>query len=319
MNVDQAATVCDRVIAAVEDVVVADRRVLETVLTGVLSRGHVLLEDVPGTGKTLTAQSFATALGLSFKRIQFTPDLLPGDITGSHIYREDEGAFEFAEGPVFSNVVLADEINRAPPKTQAALLEAMSESQVSADGTTYQLPEPFFVIATQNPVEQEGTFALPEAQRDRFILKTELGYPDPEGSREIIDRRADRTSRTPDPQAVIDGDRVTELQAVPEQVSVDGQLRDYIIKLARATRNDDRVEVGVSPRGVQRLFEASRSRAVIGGRDYVVPDDIKAVVRQTFGHRLVLTSESTVRGVEHVDIVEDILDQIAVPAVAAAD
>ncbi|MEF8777293.1 MAG: MoxR family ATPase [Natronomonas sp.] len=319
MNVDQAATVCDRVIAAVEDVVVADRRVLETVLTGVLSRGHVLLEDVPGTGKTLTAQSFATALGLSFKRIQFTPDLLPGDITGSHIYREDEGTFEFAEGPVFSNVVLADEINRAPPKTQAALLEAMSESQVSADGTTYQLPEPFFVIATQNPVEQEGTFALPEAQRDRFILKTELGYPDPEGSREIIDRRADRRSRTPDPQAVIDGSRVTELQAVPESVSVDGQLREYIIKLARATRNDDRVEVGVSPRGVQRLFEASRSRAVIERRDYVVPDDIKAVVRQTFGHRLVLTSESTVRGVEHVDIVEEILDQIEVPAVAAAD
>lgn len=318
MDVDQAATVCDHVIAAVEDVVVADRRVLETVLTGIISRGHVLLEDVPGTGKTLTAQSFATALGLSFKRIQFTPDLLPGDITGSHIYREDEGTFEFAEGPVFSNVVLADEINRAPPKTQAALLEAMSESQVSADGTTYQLPEPFFVIATQNPVEQEGTFALPEAQRDRFILKTELGYPDPDGSREIIDRRADRTSRTPDPEAVIDGNKVTELQAVPETVSVDGQLRDYIIELARATREDDRVEVGVSPRGVQRLFEASRSRAVIKGRNYVVPDDIKSVVRQTFGHRLVLTSESTVRGVEYVDVVGDVLDQTEVPAVADA-
>ncbi len=319
MDVAEAATVCDDVIAAVEDVVVADRRVLETVLTGVLSRGHVLLEDVPGTGKTLTAQSFATALGLSFKRIQFTPDLLPGDITGSHIYREDEGSFEFAEGPVFSNVVLADEINRAPPKTQAALLEAMSESQVSADGTTYQLPEPFFVIATQNPVEQEGTFALPEAQRDRFILKTELGYPDPDGSRELIDRRADRTNRTPDPKAVIEGDRVTELQAVPETVSVDGKLRDYIIELARATRNDDRVEVGVSPRGVQRLFEASRSRAVIEGREYVVPDDIKAVVRQAFVHRLVLTSESTVRGVESTDIVEDVLDRTEVPAVAAAD
>ena len=319
MDVAEPATVCDEVIAAVEDVVVADRRVLETVLTGVLSRGHVLLEDVPGTGKTLTAQSFATALGLSFKRIQFTPDLLPGDITGSHIYREDEGTFEFAEGPVFSNVVLADEINRAPPKTQAALLEAMSESQVSADGTTYQLPEPFFVIATQNPVEQEGTFALPEAQRDRFILKTELGYPDPDGSRELIDRRADRTNRTPDPKAVIEGDRVTELQAVPETVSVDGKLRDYIIELARETRNDDRVEVGVSPRGVQRLFEASRSRAVIEGREYVVPDDIKAVVRQTFVHRLVLTSESTVRGVESVDIVDDVIDRTEVPAVAAAD
>ena len=319
MDVDEAAAVCDRVVGAVEDVVVADRQVLETVLTGILSRGHVLLEDVPGTGKTLTAQSFATVLGLSFKRIQFTPDLLPGDITGSHIYRENEGEFEFTKGPVFSNVVLADEINRAPPKTQAALLEAMSESQVSADGTTYQLPEPFFVIATQNPVDQEGTFALPEAQRDRFILKTELGYPDPDGAREIIDRRADRTNRTPDPEAVIDGSRVTELQDVPETVSVDGKLRDYIIELARATRADDRVEVGVSPRGVQRLFETSRSRAVIEGREYVVPDDIKAVVRQAFGHRLVLTSESTVRGIERAEIVEDVLDRTEVPAVAAAD
>jgi MoxR-like ATPase len=317
MDVEGAATVCERVIEAVETAVVADRRVLETVLTGVLSRGHVLLEDVPGTGKTLTAQSFATALGLSFNRIQFTPDLLPGDITGSHIYREDEGEFEFARGPVFSNVVLADEINRAPPKTQAALLEAMSESQVSVDGTTYQLPEPFFVIATQNPVEQEGTFALPEAQRDRFILKTELGYPDLEGARTLLDRRADRTSRTPDPMSVIDGGRVSELQSVPETVSTDGKIRDYAIELGRATREDDRVEVGVSPRGIQRLFEASRSRAVIEGRGYVVPDDVKAVVEEVFGHRLVLTSESTVRDVDRGDVVADVLDRIEVPAVAA--
>ncbi|WP_178916254.1 MoxR family ATPase [Natronomonas gomsonensis] len=319
MDVAEASAVCDDVIDAVASAVVADRQVLETVLTGVLSRGHVLLEDVPGTGKTLTAQSFATALGLSFNRIQFTPDLLPGDITGSHIYREDEGTFEFTEGPVFSNVVLADEINRAPPKTQAALLEAMSESQVSADGTTYQLPEPFFVIATQNPVEQEGTFALPEAQRDRFILKTELGYPDEEGAREIIDRRADRTSRTPDPETVIDGDRVTELQSVPETVRVDGKLRDYVIELGRATREDDRVDVGVSPRGIQRLFEASRSRAVIEGRDYVAPDDVRAVVHEAFEHRLVLTSEATVRGVTNEEIVADVLDGIEVPAVATAD
>jgi MoxR-like ATPase len=319
MDVAEASSVCDDVIDAVASAVVVDRQVLKTVLTGVLSRGHVLLEDVPGTGKTLTAQSFATALGLSFKRIQFTPDLLPGDITGSHIYRENEGTFEFTEGPVFSNVVLADEINRAPPKTQAALLEAMSESQVSADGTTYQLPDPFFVIATQNPVEQEGTFALPEAQRDRFILKTELGYPDSDGAREIIDRRADRTSRTPDPESVIDGDRVTELQAVPETVRVDGKLRDYVIELGRATREDDRVDVGVSPRGIQRLFEASRSHAVIEGRDYVAPDDVRAVVHEAFEHRLVLTSEATVRGVSNESIVEDAIDDIEVPAVATAD
>ena len=314
MDVTDASEVCAGVVDAVEEAVVADRRVLETVLTGVLSRGHVLLEDVPGTGKTLTAQSFATALGLSFNRIQFTPDLLPGDITGSHIYREEQGEFEFAEGPVFANVVLADEINRAPPKTQAALLEAMSEGQVSADGTTYQLPEPFFVIATQNPVEQEGTFALPEAQRDRFILKTELGYPDHEGARTIIDRRADRTSRTPEPRAVVDGDDVPALQQVPERVRVDEGLRDYVIELGHATREDDRVDVGVSPRGVQRLFEASRARAIIEGRDYVVPDDVKAVVHEAFRHRLVLTSEATVRDVSRADV----LDRVEVPAVAAA-
>ena len=319
MDVPEASDVCEAVLEAVGEAVVVDRRVLETVLTGVLARGHVLLEDVPGTGKTLTAQSFATALGLSFNRIQFTPDLLPGDITGSHIYRESTGEFEFVEGPVFANVVLADEINRAPPKTQAALLEAMSEGQVSADGTTYQLPEPFFVIATQNPVEQEGTFALPEAQRDRFILKTELGYPDFEGSRKIIDRRADRTSRTPEPRTVVDAERVPTLQTVPEKVRVDEQLRDYVIELGRATREDDRVEVGVSPRGIQRLFEASRSRAVVGGREFVVPDDIKAVVNETLEHRLVLPSEASVRDVDKRSVVESVLEGTEVPAVATAE
>ncbi|WP_254838707.1 AAA family ATPase [Natronomonas marina] len=319
MDVSEASAVCGTVLDAVEEAVVADRRVLETVLTGVLARGHVLLEDVPGTGKTLTARSFATALGLSFNRIQFTPDLLPGDITGSHVYREESGEFEFAEGPVFANVVLADEINRAPPKTQAALLEAMSEKQVSADGTTYALPEPFFVIATQNPIEEEGTFTLPEAQRDRFVLKTSLGYPDHEGARRIIDRRADRTTRTPDPRAVLDGDRVVELQAAVESIAVDDAIREYVIELGRATREDDRVEVGVSPRGIQRLFEVARARALVAGREYVVPDDVKAVVRETFAHRLVLTAEATVQDVDPAAVVETTMDRIEVPAVAAAD
>ena len=316
MDVGDAAAVCEDVIDTISDVVVVDRSVLETVLTGVLSRGHVLLEDVPGTGKTLTAQSFATALGLSFNRIQFTPDLLPSDITGSHIYREETGEFEFAEGPIFANVVLADEINRAPPKTQAALLEAMSEGQVSADGTTYQLPDPFFVIATQNPVEQEGTFALPEAQRDRFIMKTTLGYPDSEGMRTILDRRADRTARTPEPKRVIDGETVPRLQDVPERVTVDGSLREYMITLGEATRADDRVEVGVSPRGIQRLFEASRARALVNGREYVAPDDVKAVVADAFVHRLVLTSKATVQDTSPAAVVDDIVDRVEVPAVA---
>ncbi|QWC18598.1 AAA family ATPase [Halorubrum sp. 2020YC2] len=316
MDVDDAAAVCGDVIDTISDVVVVDRPVLETVLTGVLSRGHVLLEDVPGTGKTLTAQSFATALGLSFNRIQFTPDLLPSDITGSHIYREETGEFEFAEGPIFANVVLADEINRAPPKTQAALLEAMSEGQVSADGTTYQLPDPFFVIATQNPVEQEGTFALPEAQRDRFIMKTTLGYPDSEGMRTILDRRADRTARTPEPKRVIDGETVPRLQDVPERVTVDGSLREYMITLGEATRADGRVEVGVSPRGIQRLFEATRARALVSGREYVAPDDVKAVVADAFVHRLVLTSKATVQDTSPATVVDDIVDRVEVPAVA---
>lgn len=311
-----ATDICEDVIETISEVVVVDQEILETVLTGVLSRGHVLVEDVPGTGKTLMARSFASALGLSFNRIQFTPDLLPSDITGSHVYREQQGEFDFAEGPIFANVVLADEINRAPPKTQAALLEAMSERQVSANGTTYQLPDPFFVIATQNPVEQEGTFALPEAQRDRFILKTTLGYPDTAGMQTILDRRADRIARTPDPQRVVDGKVVSELQTVPEQVTVEDGVRDYIIALGEATRADDRVEVGVSPRGIQRLFEAGRSHALIQGREYVAPDDIKAIVAETFVHRLVLTADATVRDVSAHAVVNDVVERVEVPAVA---
>jgi len=315
MDYDEAGTVCQRILDAVGEAVVADDRFLESVLTGVLAQGHVLLEDVPGTGKTLTAHCFASALNLSFSRIQFTPDLLPSDITGSNVYNEGSGEFEFVTGPVFSNVVLADEINRAPPKTQAALLEAMGEGQVTVDGETTRLPDPFFVIATQNPIEQEGTFGLPEAQRDRFVFKLAMGYPGFDEERTLIDRRADRTSQSPSVDPVIDRDTVAELQAVPETVSVDGRLRDYVVELGRATRADDRVDVGVSPRGVQRLFEAARAAAVIAGRQYVVPDDVRRVVHPTFAHRLVLTTEASVRDVDPVTVVDDVLDDVAVPAV----
>ncbi len=308
--------ICDRILDTVGDAVIADDRFLETVLTGLLARGHVLLEDVPGTGKTLTAQSFATALDLSFNRIQFTPDLLPGDITGSNIFDEGTGTFEFQPGPIFANIVLADEINRAPPKTQAALLEAMGEGQVTVDGDTHELPDPFFVIATQNPVEQEGTFGLPEAQRDRFIVKTEMGYPDFSGERELLDRRAGRTAQAPSVTGVIDGTQVTELQAAVERVTVDGKLLDYIVELARATREDDRVRVGVSPRGIQRLFEVTRAAAVLERRAYVVPDDVKRVVEQVFAHRIVLTADAGVRGVQQTAIIDDVLDRVAVPAVS---
>ena len=317
MDQSTATDYCNRVLDAVGDAVIADREFLETVLTGALARGHVLLEDVPGTGKTLTARSFADALGLSFKRIQFTPDLLPADITGSNVYNEGNGDFEFSPGPVFANVVLADEINRAPPKTQAALLEAMGEGQVTVDGVTHELPDPFFVIATQNPVEQEGTFGLPEAQRDRFIVKTTMGYPDFAGERTLIDQRANRTAKSPSVSAVVDHDVVVGLQRVLEGVRVDGKIRDYVVELGRGTREDDRVAVGISPRGIQRLFEAARAKAVISGREYVVPDDVKGVVRPVFEHRLVLTDEAAVRGVDPGEIIDDVVASVDVPAVAS--
>jgi MoxR-like ATPase len=315
MDHEEAGRVCERILDAVGEAVVAEASFLESVLTGVLAGGHVLLEDVPGTGKTLTARSFATALGLSFSRVQFTPDLLPADITGSNVYDEGTGDFEFVPGPVFANVVLADEINRAPPKTQAALLEAMDEGQVTVDGETTALPDPFFVIATQNPIEQEGTFGLPEAQRDRFVFKLAMGYPGFDDERTLIDRRADRTSQSPSVDAVVGPDTVAELQAVPETVSVDGKLRDYVVELGRATREDDRVDVGVSPRGVQRLFEAARAAAVIEGRSYVVPEDVRRVVHATFAHRLVLTTEASVRDADPAQVVDDGLERVAVPAV----
>jgi MoxR-like ATPase len=315
MDHETAGALSGRIVDAIGEAVIANRQFLETTLTGILGRGHVLLEDVPGTGKTLTARSFARALGLSFQRIQFTPDLLPADITGSNVYSEKTGEFEFSRGPVFANVVLADEINRSPPKTQAALLEAMGEKQVTVDGETHDLPEPFFVIATQNPVEQEGTFGLPEAQRDRFMIKTTMGYPSADGERLLLDRRANRTAQTPTVDQVVDADQVRALQQVPEGVDVDPRLRDYMVTLARRTRRDDRVHVGVSPRGIQKLFEASRAAAAIDGRSYVVPDDVKRVVGPVFTHRIVLTADASVRGVGRYDVVHDVVESVEVPAV----
>ena len=315
MDHETAGALSERIVDAIGEAVIANRQFLETTLTGILGRGHVLLEDVPGTGKTLTARSFARALGLSFQRIQFTPDLLPADITGSNVYSEKTGEFEFSRGPVFANVVLADEINRSPPKTQAALLEAMGEKQVTVDGETHDLPEPFFVIATQNPVEQEGTFGLPEAQRDRFMIKTTMGYPSADGERLLLDRRANRTAQTPTVEQVVDADQVRALQQVPENVDVDPRLRDYMVTLARRTRRDDRVHVGVSPRGIQKLFEASRAAAAIDGRSYVVPDDVKRVVGPVFTHRIVLTADASVRGVGRYDVVHDVVESVEVPAV----
>jgi MoxR-like ATPase len=315
-SVSDAAADCETVLDAVAETVVADREFLETVLVGVLARGHVLLEDVPGTGKTLTAKSVARTLGLSFSRVQFTPDLLPADVTGSHVYDEGAGDFEFQRGPVFANVVLADEINRAPPKTQAALLEAMSEEQVTVDGETHDLPDPFVVVATQNPVESEGTFPLPEAQVDRFAVKTSIGYPDGEAEDALLRRRTQRTTQVPAAERVLDPDRVRALQSVPETVRVADDVISYMRRLAVATRDDDRVRVGVSPRGTQRLLECTRAHATLAGRDYATPDDVRAMARPVLAHRLVLTPDATVDDVEKTAVVDDVLDAVPVPTVA---
>ncbi|AAV46604.1 methanol dehydrogenase regulatory protein [Haloarcula marismortui ATCC 43049] len=315
MDATEASEVSSQILDEIGSAVIADRGFFETVLLGVVAKGHVLLEDVPGTGKTLTARSVATALGLSFSRIQFTPDLLPADITGTHIFNEESRSLEFTEGPVFANVLLADEINRAPPKTQSALLEAMEEGQVTVDGDTYELPEPFFVIATQNPVDMEGTFELPEAQVDRFLAKTSLGYPDGEGEVELLRRRAGRTTQSPTVEPVLDAESVKELRSVPETVTVDDDLLQYMADLVRATRDDYRVDVGVSPRGTQRLFEATRAMATIAGREYVAPDDIKRVAQPVLAHRLVLTPDARVEQVDKGTVIQSVLDEVPVPTV----
>jgi len=315
MDTDEATALCDEILDEIGGALIADREFMETVLLGVVARGHVLLEDVPGTGKTLTARGFASALGLSFSRVQFTPDLLPTDVTGTHVFNEGEREFEFNEGPIFANIVLADEINRAPPKTQAALLEAMEEGQVTVDGETRELPKPFFVIATQNPVEQEGTFPLPEAQVDRFMVKTSIGYPDEAGEVELLRRRAGREEQSPSVGRVTSETQVERLRHVPETVQVDDDLLDYVAALCRETREDPRVEVGVSPRGTQRLFEAARARATIVGRDFVTPDDIKRIAQPVLAHRVVLTPDATVNNVEKSQIVDAVLDSVPVPTV----
>jgi MoxR-like ATPase len=315
MDVTSARDECEAVLNEVERAVITDREFLETVLVGFLADGHVLLEDVPGTGKTLTARSVATALGLSFQRVQFTPDLLPTDVLGTHVFNEKSREFEFQPGPVFANVVLADEINRAPPKTQAALLEAMEEGQATIDGETKELPKPFFVIATQNPVEQEGTFPLPEAQMDRFVAKAGIGYPDEEGELDLLRRRSGRDTRSPTVEAVLDEDRVTAVRDTAEEVRVEGDLLQYMVSIARATRQDRRVDVGVSPRGTQRLFEAARAHAVIKGREYVVPQDVKQLAPNVLAHRIVLTPDAAVENVEKRGIIADVLEDVSVPTV----
>jgi MoxR-like ATPase len=311
-----AATTTARAVAVldeIERVVVGKRSALTLILTTVLARGHVLIEDLPGLGKTLIARSFAATLGLDFTRVQFTPDLLPADLLGSTIYDMQSGRFEFRRGPIFTNLLLADEINRTPPKTQAALLEAMAEGQVSIDGTTHPLPQPFIVLATDNPIEYEGTYPLPEAQLDRFAVRLELRYLSERDEASMLRRRLDRGSAEPTVTQVVDAHDLVAMRESVEQVSVHEDVLHYVVSLAAATRHHPQVAVGASPRAEIDLVQLARARALLLGRDYVIPEDIKALATPAVAHRITLRPEMWVRKIQGADIVEELLRRLPVP------
>jgi MoxR-like ATPase len=280
-----------------------------------LAGGHVLFEDFPGLGKTLIARSFATALGLGFKRIQFTPDLLPGDITGGYVFNRTKNTFELRKGPVFTNILLADEINRASPKTQSALLEAMQEGQVTIEGESLPLPEPFIVLATQNPIEYEGTFPLPEAQLDRFMLKLSVGYPNMEEEKEILRRRRTRMQDEVALSQVMKPKQLSALREVVETVHVEADIEDYIAALVHATRGDRRVAVGASPRGSLAFLKLARANAALEGRDYVIPDDVKRYAVAVLGHRLILQPEYWMSQSVNGEVIHDVLAKTPVPVI----
>jgi MoxR-like ATPase len=305
-----------RILDEVERAVVGKREVLELILLGMLADGHVLIEDVPGLAKTVIARSFAQVLGLGFARIQFTPDLMPSDVTGSSIFDQRSGSFAFRPGPVFTNLLLADEINRTPPKTQAALLEAMQERQVTVEGTTRRLERPFVVIATQNPIEYEGTYPLPEAQLDRFLLRARVGYPKRDDEWRILSSRIERASDELALDEVVDAPGLLALQAALERVHVAERVGYYMVDLVAATRRDPNLELGASPRGALALLKLSRARAALAGREFVTPDDVKAVAVPALAHRLALQPELWVRRVEPDQVVRGILDTVPTPAAA---
>jgi MoxR-like ATPase len=313
VNPIETAAHCRRILDELEVAVVGRRRTLELVLIGILASGHVLLEDLPGLGKTLIARSFATALGLDFARIQFTPDLLPSDVVGAPLYDQRTAEMVFRPGPVFTQLLLADEINRTPPKTQAALLEAMGEGQVSIDGQTRKLPKPFIVLATDNPIEYEGTYELPEAQMDRFLMRLRLGYLSTVDETDMLKRRVDRTTEYATIDPVTDAAGVLAMRDSLEQVELSNDLLDYIVALVSATRRDNRVQVGASPRGGLALVQLARGEAVLNGRDFVIPDDIKRVAVPALAHRVTLRPELWVRQVSADDVVSDLLGAVPTP------
>jgi len=306
-------SLCNRIIENMSRVIVGKADALELVLVALLADGHVLLEDVPGVGKTLIAKTFAQSFGGSFKRVQFTPDLLPGDITGFNIYNQQSGRFHFQEGPVITNILLADEINRAIPRTQSSLLESMEERQVTVDGTTYMLPSPFFVMATQNPIELEGTFPLPEAQLDRFLLKIHVGYPDKAEEISILERFQEQDPLA-DLKPVADPEQLAEMQQLRRHIRIAAPIKAYITDIVGATRHHSALRFGASPRGSLGLMRAAQGLAAIRGREYVLPDDIKALALPVLAHRLILKEEERLRGETPERFLEAILDQTPVPA-----
>ena len=315
LTIEQLTEQAERILTEVERAVVGKRVALELVLLGMLADGHVLIEDFPGLAKTLIARSFARVTSLDFARIQFTPDLMPADVTGSSIYNQQQGDFEFRPGPIFANILLGDEINRAPPKTQAALLEAMQERQVTIEGETHVLEPPFLVLATQNPIEYEGTYPLPEAQLDRFVLRMGIGYPSRDDEWEMLDRRQERSQEEVELAQVVDRSTLLEMQQAVEQVHIEESLGYYIVDLVVATRSAPGVQVGASPRGSLALLKLSRCRAALSGRDYVTPDDVKAIAVPALAHRLALKPELWVERLRSDDIVRELLDQVPTPAV----
>ena len=313
MKETQSATgIAQEIVENVSKVIVGKNAVIERALAAVIAQGHILIEDVPGVGKTMLAKSISTSIGCSFKRIQFTPDLLPSDIVGVSIYNQSTGEFQFRPGPVMAQVVLVDEINRATPKTQSALLEAMEELQVSVDGVTRQLERPFIVMATQNPIEYEGTFPLPEAQLDRFLMRISLGYPSFSEELSVIEQQ-EQTHPIDGLKAVASPEDVIGLQDAAKNVYVDSTVREYIVTLIEATRDHEDVSLGASPRASLGLFRASRGLAIMRDRDYVIPDDVKELAHAVLCHRLILSPSARMRGLQTAQVVDGLLESVAVP------
>ncbi len=313
MQISEAAQLSRRLLDALQQVIIGKETALQHILLGIYSGGNVLIEDVPGVAKTLMARLIAQVTGLGFKRIQFTPDLLPGDMTGGLIYNQQYGEFDFRPGPLFTNLVLADEVNRAPPKTQSALLEVMQERQVTIEGTTYPMQAPFVVVATQNPIELEGTYPLPEAQLDRFMLRVRVGYPEPEEERLILAQRGARQREQIDLQADITAEQLFQMQGAVEHVHTSEAIERYIVSLTSATRQHHHVQIGVSPRGSLALYQLARTFAMVQGRDFVLPDDVKAMTIPALAHRLLLKPELWVRGLQAEQVIQEIIDRTPIP------